>query len=337
MTPAIDSTLARRAAVALAVTALAVSAVRGQTPPRPQFEAASIKPCDENSLPPVPDGTRGGGANSFRMVTGRTYAQCMTVATLIRTAYGYGPAALAFLTGGGRGRGMQIGPIYGLGVEDGLRVRGGPNWVRSDKYSIEATAGGAVDAETMRGPMLQELLERRFQLKIHLETEQIPAFALTVAKGGFKLKPMAEDGCRQRPAPTPGVPTVLSSGLADVRRGEKPWCGLAADRNGPNIVYIGGGSGLDGIARVLGGPLGGVQVFDRTGIAGRFNFVLEFAVDDTTPNPLLALPPSTEPSDVPRGANVFTAVEEQLGLKLEQARAPREFIVIDRIERPDPN
>jgi uncharacterized protein (TIGR03435 family) len=327
------------AALATPIVALAVnSSVPGQAPgARPQFEAASIKPCNADSLPPVPDGARGGGQNSFRMVIGRTYAQCMTVATLVRTAYGYGPATLDFLNGGGRGRGLEIGPVYGLGVEDGLRVRGGPDWVRSDKYSIEAAAGGPANAETMRGAMLQDLLERRFQLKTHFETEQVAAFALTLAKGGLKIKPMAEDGCRQRPAPTPGAPVRLDSGLAAVRRGEQPWCGIGMERNGPNAVLIGGGAGLEGLASLLGAPLGGVLVLDRTGIPGRFNFVLEFAVDDTTPNRFFPTPPSTEPSDVPPGENIFTAVEDQLGLKLEQARAPREFIVIDQIERPSLN
>lgn len=339
MTPRMMLRLSAIAALLASIVALAMSPpVHGQVPgARPQFEAASIKPCNADSLPPVPDGARGGGENSFRMTTGRTHVQCMTAATLVRTAYGYGPATLDFLNGGGRGRGLQIGPVYGLGVEDGLRVRGGPNWVRSDKYSIEATAGGPADAETMRGAMLQDLLERRFQLKSHFETEQVAAFALTLARGGLKIKPMAEDGCMQRPAPTPGVPVRLGSGLAAVRRGEKPWCGIGLDRNGPNAVLIGGGAGLEGLASLLGAPLGGVQVFDRTGMPGRFNFVLEFAVDESTPNAFLPLRPSTGASDVPRGENIFTALEDQLGLKLEQVRAPREFIVIDQIERPSPN
>jgi hypothetical protein len=84
---------------------------------------------------------------------------------LIRTAYQYGPADLDFLQLAGRGRGMNFNNVYGLGVEDGVRVRGGADWVRSERYTIDAVADGAVDAETMRGPMLKALLERPFQLE----------------------------------------------------------------------------------------------------------------------------------------------------------------------------
>jgi hypothetical protein len=92
-----------------------------------------------------------------------------------RTAYGYGPAQLDFLQTGGRGRGFvnEHSLVYGLGVEDGLRVRGGPDWVRSDRYSIDAVAEDAADAARCRGPMLRALLEERFNLKAHIETEQI--------------------------------------------------------------------------------------------------------------------------------------------------------------------
>src|SRR5262249_33614188 len=174
-----------------------------------EFEEASIRQCDPNNLPPTPEGMRGGGANSFQMTPGRTHALCMTLATLIRTAYGYSPAEIEIMSGNGRGRGMAFNNVYGLGVEDGLRVRGGPDWVRKDRFSIEAIAQGPSDAAMMQGPMLRALLERRFQLKVHIETEQVPAFALTVAKGGLKIKPMQEGACEQQPAPTPGVPNLI--------------------------------------------------------------------------------------------------------------------------------
>src|SRR5215831_19273503 len=193
--------------------------------PGPEFEEASIRQCDPNNLPQAPEGMRGGGANSFQMTPGRTHALCMTLATLIRTAYGYAPAEIEIFSGNGRGRGMAFNNVYGLGVEDGLRVRGGPDWVRKDRFSIEAIAQGPSDAATMQGPMLRALLERRFQLKIHIETEQVPAFALTVAKGGLKIKPTKEGECEKPPAPTPGVPSLLRPPTADdVRRGVKPWC-----------------------------------------------------------------------------------------------------------------
>lgn len=307
--------------------------------PRQEFEEASIRPCDPDNLPPAPAGARGGGANSFQMTPGRTHALCLTLATTIRHAYGYGPADLDFLNAGGRGRGFSMNNVYGLGVEDGRRVKGGPDWVRGDHYTIDAVAEGAADAATMSGPMMRALLERRFQLKAHIETEQVPAFSLTVAKSGVKIKPVDADACAPPPPITPGVPMILRPvSFADVRRGQKPTCGITIQRNGPNLVVVGGATGIGRLG--LGGLLGQVQVLDKTGITERFNFLLEFAIDENI-RPLGGLLPATPQdggsSDVPRGQTVFTAIEEQLGLKLEPARAPREFIVIDRVERPSPN
>ena len=139
------------------------------------------------------------------MTPGRTSAECLTLATIIRTAYGGGlqdgplrpaPADLSSSLHAAsvptqelcRGIRDVIRRAYFLGVEDGARVRGGPDWVRSALYTIEAVAAGAADAQTMRGPMLRALLERRFGLKVHVETEQFPVLQLTVAPGGLKMK-----------------------------------------------------------------------------------------------------------------------------------------------------
>ena len=295
---------------------------------------------DQPAAPPA--GARGGGANSFMMTPGRMHALCMTVATLIRTAYGYGPAELDFLNPGGRGRGMNAGGIpYGLGVEDGLRIKGGPDWVRSERYTIDAVADGAADGATMSGPMLQDLLERRFQLKVHIETEQVPAFALTVAPGGLKVKPAEPDSCVTYPV-DPTVPRINGVPIgarrptvADVRGGEKRLCGTFVERNGPNQVFIAGAAQFSALAQQLAPRLGRVQVFDRTGLTDRFDWILEAAADENTPGSAGA--PPAAPSDVPRGPTIFVALEEQLGLRLEPARAPRDVIVIDQIERPAPN
>ncbi len=128
------------------------------------FEEASIRACDPENLPATPTGARGGGPNSLLMTPGHLYAQCVTLATLIRTALEYGPVDLELLGGAGRRaeRGMRFEAVYGLGVEDGRRVRGGPDWIRTDRYTIEAVGDAQAAAEMMRGPMLRELLERRF-------------------------------------------------------------------------------------------------------------------------------------------------------------------------------
>ena len=122
--------------------------------------------------------------------------------------------------------------------------------------------------------------------------------------------------------------------FADVRRGQKPTCGASIQRNGPNVVVVGGAANIGRLG--LGGLLGQVQVLDKTGNTDRFNYVLEFAIDENV-RPLVLPPQDRDSSDVPRGQTVFTAVEDQLGLKLEPARAPRDFILIDHVERPSPN
>ena len=177
-----------------------------------EFEEASIRECDSGTPPP---GIRGAGPGRFQMTPGRTHADCLTLATIIRTAYGGGlqdgplrpplgrPIAVVARGVGPDPRSfagasaMSFG-TYLLGVEDGARVRGGPDWVRSALYTIEAVAAGAADAQTMRGPMLRALLERRFGLKVHVETEQFPVPQLAVAPGGLKMK---EGTCTPRSSP----------------------------------------------------------------------------------------------------------------------------------------
>jgi uncharacterized protein (TIGR03435 family) len=321
------------------------AAAQGQLAGGPQFEEASLRPCDPDNIPAPPAGARGGGANSFMMTPGRLHALCLTLATLIRTAYGYGPAESELLNAGGRGRGLAASGVpYGLGVEDGLRVRGGPDWVRSERYTIDAVAVGAADGATMSGPMLRDLLERRFKLKAHIETEQVPAFALVVAPGGLKIKPAEPDSCVSYPV-DPTVPRIngVPIGarrpmLADVRRGEKRVCGQLPERNGPNQVFVAGSSTFSVLAQQLAPRLGRVRVYDKTGLIDPFDWILEFAPDGNASGPATLNPQAApESSDVPRGPTIFVALEEQLGLRLDPAQAPRDFIVIDGVERPSPN
>jgi uncharacterized protein (TIGR03435 family) len=347
-----------RPAAAAGVQAVAPSpapavAPAGAQAAEPEFEEASIRRCDPDNLPTTPTGARGGGANSMQMTPGRLNALCATMATLIRVSYGYGPMQLDF-NDAGRRLGMQLDMVYGVGDEDGQRVRGGPDWLRSERYTIEAVVGSgrASSASAMSGPMLRRLLERRLQLKAHIEAEQIPAFALTVAKGGPKnLKPSTSADCGLLPGRGgsllmygyPGSVLEPPRQVDTVRRGEKPSCGMWGHRNGPNQVFIGGDVPIEALVSFLSGQLGGVRVIDKTGLTGRFNSVLEIAIDDNAPGfgqvrgPLPPFMQELASRDVPRAATVFTALEEQLGLHLERAQAPREFIVIDLVERPSPN
>lgn len=313
----------------------------------PEFEEASIRECDPDEIPAAPPGARGGGANSFYQTPGRSYLLCMTLATIIRTAYGYSPADLDFMTGGRAGRGPgSFNVVYGLGVEDGLRVRGGPDWIRSQRYTIEAVADGAATGDVMRGPMLRALLERRFRLKAHVERESVPAYSLVVAPGGLKVKPSEPDSCISYPVdPTVprinGVPVGTERPTLDgIRRGtEKRICGLFGERNGPNIALVTGQGTFEALALQLAPRVGRVPVFDRTGVTGAFDWILEFAADSTVApgTGRAAAAPAPETVDVPRGPSIFDALEEQIGVRLEPATTPREYLVIDAVERPAPN
>jgi uncharacterized protein (TIGR03435 family) len=346
-----------------------------------EFEEASVRPCDPDNLPAAVSGGRGSaGPNSVYMTPGRFYALCMTPATLIRTAYGYRSwdqeVEMWFMDDvvpGGRTFSLiAAGSISARGVEDGRRVRGGPDWMRTERYTIEAVArvGDGQDActgvsksgrslsspnpsgpcysanaATMSGPMLRALLERRFGLKAHVETEQSPAYSLVVAPSGLKMK---EGACNGTPRPAGLGDTgrarwffdVVRRNLDAARRGDATTgvCGLGIADNGPNRILVSAGAGLPPLQETLEAP-----VFNRTGIptTTRFNYALEYLVEQTL-HPFRQVaddPPqmSDNPSSVPPAPNLFTALEQQLGLRLEPVQVPRDYIVIDAIRRLEPN
>ena len=172
--------------------------------------------------------------------------------------------------------------------------------------------------------MLQRLLEDRFHLKIRRVTEEAPMYALTVAKGGFKLKPMKEGDC-------------LPGGPPEWPAGGKPACNWTGwDVNGPNRRLLLGGLTLDRIAHDLAELILYRNVIDRTGITGKFVFRLEYAPDENTHCVLPGCSVDTN-SDIPPAATIFAALEQQLGLKLEPIKGPKEHIVIDRVEPPSEN
>jgi uncharacterized protein (TIGR03435 family) len=340
--------LARQADVAAAQTAGAQTP--GAQAAALEFEEASIRACDPDNLPPSLIGARGGGANSVMMTPGRFYALCVTPATLIRSSHGYRAAEIEALLPdglprrGGRApiRG-QFGVVGAIGAESGLRIRGGPDWVRNERYTIEAIADSAATTAEMSGPMLRALFEKRFKLKTHVETEQASAFNLVVAPGGLKIKPVASGACEIPPV-RPGLPLLngmpqpLPRSVADARRAAKPLCGVSTGPDGPNCVSIGGETTFDALTQMLRGLLGnGLGVTDKTGIADKFNWDLEYAVDGNAPAACRGLLTDSAAGNVPRAPTIFDALEQQLGLRLEPVQVPREYLVIDAIEKPGPN
>jgi len=194
-----------------------------------------------------------------------------------------------------------------------------PEWVTTDPYDVDGRAGGEVTRDEIR-QMLRALLEERFQLSAHYETREVPVYALVVA---------ADDG-------RPGDGLVRSSIDCDAVNAARlagwppegpgpangaPACGWTGtwETKGPEIHA--GGIPLSRLSEMLGQPDGRVIV-DRTGLEGFFEFTLRY-----TDQPAVT-------DDVP---SLFTALDEQLGLKLVPDRAPLPVLVVDHIDRPTEN
>jgi bla regulator protein BlaR1 len=295
--------------------------------PAPQFDAVSIRRCMPGDELTGLGGRGGGGGRGPRPSPGRLTIQCMDVAAMISMAYA------------GTANDRPIN--FSVSDPTDKLFRGGPAWVYSDWYTIEAetddaaangpTSPGRTPADRMmEGPMLQAILEDRFQLKLHREAEEVPMFALTVAKGGLKIKPL-DGGCIT-------LDPTKEHHASDFS-GPKPVCNtVLGGWNGPNRTWQVTGR-LDSFAHNLSGILNRT-VLNKTGIEAIFSLHLEYAPDENTParrRPDGSLPPVPEPSDIPPGATIFTAVEEQLGMKLVPDKGTQGFFVIDRVARPSEN
>jgi uncharacterized protein (TIGR03435 family) len=216
-------------------------------------------------------------------------------------------------------------------------IEGGPSWIDSDPYQIEAKTESSQTPITMRGAMLQTLLETRFQLKIHRETREVPIYALRVAKGGLRMQRFKEGTCTPidlvkflAQYSTPGsLPTLPP---------DQKYCpNNSAPLHGPNIVWDAQGMTIEELCkfvlRYMDRP-----VVDETGLTGRFRMRLEYYPDEISSSTVRGGGSfEDEPSGIPPGASIFTALQEQLGLSLEKAKGPGEFLVIDGVERPSEN
>jgi len=289
------------------MSSLQIVAARPIADEAPQtFDVASVKPCK-------PDvGVEGGRRQEWRMPSpGRLFIDCVTLERIIYYAY----------VGLGSGR----SPLLNVHPLTPNLVRGGPGWIRSDRFQIEAKADGGADRATMMGPMLRALVDDRFQLKTHRETEEAAMYALTVARSGLKLKPIDADGCR----PPESMNDVPQKDRFAIDSGPTPTCGSFVSRgDGVNRTLYVGGETMAGFA---GGALSLAVdrfVIDKSGLSGRYNIRLTYGFE-AGPNP--------SPSDIERGPSIFTALQEQLGLKLDSQRGPVNVYVFDGAERPVEN
>ncbi len=315
--------LAGPVAIGLLVTVGSAPVIRAQAA-REKFEVASIHACGPNAVVPLREG---GGLGNIGPSPNRVTKECVTVMSLLQDAY------VIFADGQNRSTAsVQMPPIEEA-----------PAWISSDLYTIDAKAEGAPGQPAMLGPMMQSLLEDRFHLKLHRETRSGPAFELTVAKGGSRLK-NNNGTCSVDvpPAAAPRDPTTgrpvpgFSSGHVSPPTQPGVPCRLMLNlTNGPNHLFISSATTIDGFCSYLS-RVTGHTVVDRTELSGKFDIRLEFLPDQTSPRSASVDQPDGHP-DIQPGPSLFAAVEQQLGLKLVPIKGSRQVIVVDHIEKPSRN
>jgi uncharacterized protein (TIGR03435 family) len=244
-----------------------------QEPDRPAFEVASIKPGDPSDSQ-VRIRMRQGG----RFTTNNASLQ------------------------------MLIGFAYDV---RNYQISGGPNWMDSAKFNVEAKAGSALPIPVGPGSgpmqlMVQSLLADRFKLKVHKETREEQVYELVEDKRGSKLKEAA---------------ALAEDSPQGLQMGRGQMIGMAA----PMAL----------LARQLSQLLGRT-VIDKTGLTGKYEFTLHWTPD---PGAFAGAPggPDAAPQADLSGPSLSTAVQEDLGLKLASAKGPVEMLVIDHVERPSEN
>jgi len=266
--------------------------------PFPKFDVVSIKPCTRGR-------TKSGDSSPGRLSTGCELLADTDNTGLIQRAYNR----------------YAGGYLNSFGM---IPIEGGPGWIHSEAFEIDAKSDAHPNILMMQGPMMQAVLEDRFKLRIHRETRQGPVYELTLGKGSPKLKPFQEGSC---------IPVALGRPLPELAADQRRCRNMVNPRG--SVEFEGGTlsmfAGLLGIA--LDRP-----VIDKTGLTSQFAIRLVFSPDDSAaPRPAAAEPGAPTPARPPDAPSIFQAVQEQLGLKLVPAKGPVDVLVIDHVEKPSEN
>jgi uncharacterized protein (TIGR03435 family) len=287
----------------LAMTALAVLPLLSQVAKKETFEVATVKPNPDGFI------ELGGGQ---RVLSGRTHCHGIDTRAI--------PGDLIGLPALGRcsvrnstlkeiidvAYNLRVGPVRS---KVNQMILGGPDWASTTPFDIEGKAEDpSTTTEQELHVMLQDLLSERFKLRFHRETRELSALALTVYKNESKLKEAAVDE-----QPNFSMPTNASISTPTVT-GRKVPIGTLVDFLSLRFGRI---------------------VTDETGLKGRFDFTLTWTPDETelAPNGT----PSRSPLPDQPGPSLMTALQEQLGLKLESQKLPVALLVIDSALTPNPN
>jgi uncharacterized protein (TIGR03435 family) len=244
---------------------------------------------------------------------------------------------------GGRYNGINIPPRLLIMNSYGLQPQqlvGAPDWISSERFDIVAKAEGDLGPPVSRdGPsrlqlMIRALLEERFKLKVHREPREVPVYALVLARPDGRLGSgltVSTVDCEalaasRRGAPPPDLP----------KPGERLQCGAWVGFG----ELTAGAQPLQELVSLLSSTVGR-SVVDRTGLNGRYDITLRWTPDrvlQRTAGAAAGDPIRVNGVDIdPNGPSIFTAIQEQLGLKLESERGTVEALVIDHIERPTPD
>ena len=191
------------------------------------------------------------------------------------------------------------------------QISGGPAWLDSERYDTvgKPDIPGQPNRDQMK-LMVQKLLADRFQLKFHIEKKELPVYAMVVAKSGPRITVSAGD-----PNDFPGIGFGREPGV---------------------LSLIGRNTGLNGVANGLQSNILDKPVVDQTGLTGRYDFTMRWT-PDAAQWANFGVPATANPNDLDAPPDIFTAFEQQLGLKLQPTKAVVDVMVIDRIERPSPN
>jgi uncharacterized protein (TIGR03435 family) len=280
-----------------ALSSVVLQAQPVPSPATPKFDVVSIKPCK-------PGVSKGGDSSPGRLSIGCALLADTDNTGLIQQAYNR----------------YADGHMTSWRI---ISIEGGPDWIHSERFEIDAKSDGHPSILMMLGPMLQAILEDRFKLRIHRETRQGPVYELALGKGSPKLKPLQDGSC---------TPVLVGHPLPSLEAGRH----LCRNLAGPGSVNFEGGT-LSMLADMLGLILDR-SVIDKTGTTNYFEIHLKFSPDDSAaPRPATADPGAPTAVRAPDAPGIFEAIQEQLGLKLVPAKGPVDVLVIDHIERPTEN
>lgn len=225
------------------------------------------------------------------------------VATIKLTDPAFGGILAGFPPGRFEARGFTLEDLVGMAYQvDNRQIADGPKWAETERYDIVGTTMKQSTPDQIN-VMMQSLLADRFQLKVHHDTKELPVYVLTVAKGGPKMKVRTEGdgGAKEsmliRGALIPGRDTTTQFLAAGLQK-------IILDR----------------------------PVLNKTGLTAHYDFDLKWR-----PDPSQFRGNGDKLSSDPNDPDLFTALQEQLGLKLTAERAPVDVVVIDSAEKPSEN